>query len=273
MPELPEVQTITTDLKKHVIGAKITDITFDENFPKFSKNKVAGTKIENVSRVAKNILIELSSGDFIAIHLAMTGRMLLRKKDFPKDNWQRVVFTLEKDGKEAELRYCDMRMFGKVKLLSQEKMEKLIEKHGPEIIDENLSAEKFLERIKLKRTNVKNALLDQKLTSGLGNIYANDALWMAQIHPETKTKDLTIEDAILLLAAAKAILKEAIENRGSTLPDKMYVDIFGKSGNQQNFWRVYTQKKCSRCGSKIEFRKLQGRGTYFCPTCQPNENK
>jgi formamidopyrimidine-DNA glycosylase len=270
MPELPEVHTITTDLNKHIKDAVITNVWFDKDFPKFAKSKVIGKKIKKATRIAKNIVIELENDLFLTIHLAMTGRVLLRKKDFPKDKWMRIVFSLEKEGKQAELRYCDMRMFGKVKLHNSENIQKLKAKYGPEITSTDLEAEEFLQRIKLKRTNVKNALLDQKLIAGLGNIYVNDALWMAQIHPETRTKDLEIEDAIILLQAAKAIIEEAINNRGSTLPDKMYVDIFGKPGNQQEFWRIYSKNTCSRCKGKVKFRKLNGRGTYFCPTCQPH---
>lgn len=163
-----------------------------------------------------------------------------------------------------------MRMFGRVNLLNKDELTQFKEKFGPEPIDENLTEEVFLRQIQSKRTNIKKALLDQSIISGMGNIYAIDALWLAKIHPETKTSDLNPALAQKLLTSSREILQEGIKNRGVSMSD--YVDLFGKSGNQQNYFRIYKQKNCPKCQSKVEFIQLNGRGTYYCPTCQPRRN-
>ena len=125
MPELPEVHTITTDLKKYALGAKIKNVNIRGDYNTLPDNETfekatQGYVIEDISRIAKNIVVQISSGSWIVMHLAMTGRLLLRKPEQAADKWERVVFNLEKNGKSFELRFCDMRMFGKVKLLSSE---------------------------------------------------------------------------------------------------------------------------------------------------------
>ncbi len=273
MPELPEVHTITSDLKKHVLGAVVKKAEIKGSFsvsPSAGvfKKKLTGRKITDIHRVAKNIVLGLDSGEFLVIHLAMTGRLLFRKVGFKADQWERVIFTLEKDGKAGELRYTDLRMFGKVKLIDSAEYKILQNKYGPDPVTETFDHYRFLELIQNKRTNIKNALLDQTVISGIGNIYTNDALWMAKIHPETKTSDMSPPMAKNLLAAIREILNESISNRGSTLDDKMYVDIFGKQGEHQNYFRIYDKAECSRCYIPVKFMKLNGRGTYFCENCQ-----
>ena len=273
MPELPEVQTITSDLIKHITGTKIQNIHFFDNYKAFPNNETFKINLENktikkVYRVAKNIIFETNDEMFFTIHLAMTGRLLIRKKDFQPDRWQKIIFELEKDSRIGHLRFCDMRMFGKVKFLNQQEILELKNKYGPEIISENLTPEIFLEQLNSKRTNVKNALLDQKIISGLGNIYVTDALFISKIHPLTNTRDLTIKHAEKLLKAAQEIINQAIENRGSSLEDKMYVDALGRLGSHQNFFRIYSKKECASCGNKVSFEKINGRGTFYCGNCQ-----
>jgi formamidopyrimidine-DNA glycosylase len=273
MPELPEVHTISSDLDKHLSGFKIIDVEITPKYNAVPDNKtfvkaVRGKKIKKVSRVAKNILIELDSDGYVVFHLAMTGRLLLRLNKQNEDKWVKILFTVKKGEKVRYLKFTDMRTFGKAELLDMEGVKKLINKYGPEPLNENITPEEFMKIIRSKRTNIKNALLDQQLMSGLGNIYANDTLFIARVHPETKTSDITPDLAQRLLSAAQEILQEGIKNRGSTLPDKMYMDIFGKPGKQQDNFRVYMRETCPNCSEKIEFIKLNGRGTYFCPTCQ-----
>ncbi|MDC0448998.1 bifunctional DNA-formamidopyrimidine glycosylase/DNA-(apurinic or apyrimidinic site) lyase [bacterium] len=273
MPELPEVHTISADLNKNVRGFVITHIKIAPGYNVKPNNEtfvqnVVGKKIDSVTRIAKNIIIKLEDEAHIVGHLAMTGRLLLRPPEYKQDKWVRVLFRLKKSDKIWHFKFTDMRMFGKLELRNEAGIKNLEEKYGPEPVDKALTPEKFLEQIQSKRTNIKNALLDQKIIAGLGNIYATDALFMAKIHPETKTSDITLKMAGKLLEAARTILLEGIKNRGSTLPDKMYVDIFGKPGTQQNHFRIYMQGKCPKCGTKVAFKKINGRGTYFCPECQ-----
>ncbi len=273
MPELPEVHTIASDLKRHLTGWCIDSVEIEKEYKvspsvdKYAKGLV-GSQITKVGRVGKNIVTRLSTGDYLTFHLAMTGRLLLHKVGSPKAAHQKVQLTMSNKNKKLLLRFCDMRMFGKTALLSPKELRTLKSKYGPDLIFQEVTTEVFLSRLKMKVTTVKNALLEQSIVAGLGNIYATDALWLAGIHPETKTSALTLESAKDLLEAAKKILLEGIAHRGSTLPDKAYVDIFGKPGNHQNHFRIYGKSYCPNCKSKVEYKKLSGRGTYFCPVCQ-----
>lgn len=277
MPELPEVQTIVSDLNQHITGFQIVKILIEKGYIVYPSKHLFGKialnqEITSVQRVAKNILIKLKNSYFIHFHLAMTGRILLREPDQKSDNWVKLILNLKRaclpEGTGLTLKFADMRMFGKAELLSSQEVEQLKNKYGPEPLDENLTPEVFLQKIKSKNSTIKNVLLDQQIISGLGNIYATDALFLANIHPESLTKDITLNQAKNLLLSAKQVLQEGIKNRGSTLPDKMYVDIFGNPGFYQNFFKIYSKQTCPKCKTKVEFKKVAGRGTYFCPRCQ-----
>lgn len=274
MPELPEVHTISSDLKNTVKNWTITDVQIMGTYKVLPSNEVflkhlPGQKIIDITRIAKNITINLSSGNHLIIHLAMTGQVLIRKPEHKPDNWVRVLFKATNGNENVQIRFCDMRMFGKVALVNDKGLQKLKDKYGQEPIQQDASAEELFKKLKSKRTTIKNALLDQSIVSGLGNIYATDALFLAKIHPETSTKDVTLVQAQKLLETASTILKEGIEHRGSTLSDRMYVDAFGKEGSHQNYFRIYSKAICPNCSTKTLFKKINGRGTYFCPTCQP----
>ncbi len=274
MPELPEVHTISQDLNKHIVGFKIKNIQISRNYklpiPEITKLKILiSKKITNVDKIAKNIVVEVSNNTFLMFHLAMTGRILLRDRKDKQDNWVKIVFELEKGNQLKQLRFCDMRQFGKIRVVNEKELKDFSKKYGLNPLSEDNTPEKLLKALKSKKTNIKNALLDQNLIFGLGNIYATDALFLSNINPKISTQDINLEDTKKLSKSIKQILKEGIKNRGSTLPDKMYVDIFGQSGNQQNHFKIYGKKICSVCNSNVSFEKLNGRGTYFCPTCQP----
>lgn len=275
MPELPEVHTIAKDLKDNIVGYTIKTCEISDGYIALPtnetfKNSILNKKVTDINRIAKNIIIYLNDNKVIHFHLAMTGQILLKDtKEFSNKNWLRVLLTITNKYQTKYLAFNDMRMFGKIAILSKEQLGELRKKYGPEPISEDFTPEIFLKILKSKRTNIKNALLDQVLVSGLGNIYATDALFLAGIHPETKTHELSLAQIEKLHNTAAYILKEGIKNRGSTLPDKMYVDIFGRSGCQQNHFKIYLKKQCPTCNTKVEFKKINGRGTYFCPKCQP----
>ncbi len=271
MPELPEVHTIASDLKKHIAGHTILDVEPVGNY-KISGDysKLINSEITNVTRIAKNIVIETNLPDTVlVIHLAMTGRVLVTEPLDYSGEWVRVVFRLSKDTTVIPLIFSDMRMFGKVTVINREELEKLQNKYGIEPISPTATADKFFEALKSKNTIIKNALLDQSIVAGLGNIYASDAMFLAGIRPETMTKAINYEEASKLFETAKQVLKEGIEKRGSTLPDKMYVDIFGNEGKYQENFKIYMQKKCPTCKTGVVYKRIQGRGSYFCPKCQP----
>jgi len=273
VPELPEVHTIAADLKKQLEKSRVIDVTIENSYKTYPGNAafIEGLKnavIEKIGRVGKNIVIKIHTGSYLTFHLAMTGRILLRTSNTTKDPWQRLEIALVRDRKTHYLRFCDMRMFGKASLLTGREAKALREKYGPDAVGDEISADEFLHSLKKKRTNIKNALLDQSILAGVGNIYANDALWLAKIHPATKTAVFTYKKVQTLLKCIQAILKEGILHRGSTLPDEAYVDIFGQPGKHQNYFRIYGKNNCPECKTKVVFTKINGRGTYFCPNCQ-----
>lgn len=274
MPELPEAQTITSDLKDNVSGYTIIKAWISAGYPKienkeeFAKN-VGGKKIVTAKRIAKNILLELEDGNHILIHLAMTGQVLLLKMEEKHGKHAHVVLQLKKDDDVKILTFADTRMFGKMALLSPEDVEKLKQKYGPEPVDPNLDIDALYETIKNRRTIIKNLLMEQNTIAGLGNIYATEALFLAKINPQQHVKSISKEQFRTLMESAKAMLLMGIKNRGSTLPDETYIDIWGKGGTMQNHFNMYLKKVCPVCNSKTSFIKIGGRGTYFCPTCQP----
>lgn len=273
MAELPEVHTISNDLNNLVKDYTIDDVKVLSNYrilpdkDTFIK-QVKGKPITQVTRVAKNIIIELGDNLNIGLHLAMTGQILVRNDNVKQPNWTHIILLLRSNTDTQTIYYTDMRMFGKITLMDNEQLQVLKDKYGPEPIDPNADPADFYERIRSKRTSIKNAILDQAVISGLGNIYATDALFLARIHPETPTQKMSSDMANRLFESAKNILLEGIEHRGSTLADKMYVDIYGKEGTQQNYFRVYGKQDCPNCATKLEFKKVGGRGTYFCSKCQ-----
>lgn len=273
MPELPEVHTIASDLKKSIEKYLIEGVEIENGYKVNPSNeefvkKLIGSKVDKVARVGKNIVIKLDSDDYLTFHLAMTGRILLKDPKSPKDAHQKIQIKLSNKEKCLALRFCDARMFGKVGIWNGQEIKRLKGKYGPDIIMQEILPINFMERLKSKNTAIKNALLEQTIVAGLGNIYATDALWMAKIHPETKTKELDIKRTTDLLRSAKEILTEGILHRGSTLPDKAYVDVFGQPGSHQNHFRIYGKSRCPVCKTKVEYKKINGRGTYFCSNCQ-----
>lgn len=275
MPELPEVTTISNQLKKEIVGKTIHSVSINPKYAVYPTNSffvenVSGSKILNVTRIGKVIIIKLEKNKrpfYITIHLAMTGRLRFYAK---KENAaQEGLVALLFDDKSS-LIFTDQRRFGYVKLINGKEFLELKKKFGPEPFE--ISLEEFEKNIKSIKTNVKNALLNQHILAGVGNIYANDALFMAGINPKSKTTDLSTSQCKKLLHSLQEILREAIEHKGATLEDLMYLDIYGNPGTHQKYFRVYGKKNrsCILCKTKIEFLTLNGRGIFFCPNCQPN---
>ena len=275
MPELPETQIIAAQLNKNLKGKKIAQVQISKDYKALPSTEIfikvaAGKKILSVKRVAKNILLELESGNYILFHLAMTGRLLLWNDKIGNEKWVKVILHFD-DG--VKLTFSDMRVFGKAAVLSPKQVGELKARYGPEPLDKNTTSQQLFENLKAKRTNIKNALLDQEVISGIGNIYATDALFLAKINPLTKTNEIPLESTAQLLDAIRSVLEESIKLGGSTLSDKMYVDPMGKEGKYQEHFKIYSKDICPVCGGKVSFIKISGRGTYFCPNCQPSISK
>lgn len=287
MPELPEVETVKRGLSKLIIGRKISKVSSDtaKSFPN-SEIDVAsfliGAKITGVRRRGKALMIDLSSKYTLVIHLKMTGQMVFvdKKTHFgaghPNDSLisklpdksTRVIFEFC-DG--AHLYFNDQRKFGWVRLVPTIEVQNIdfMKKLGPEPLESDFSANDFVTRFRRRNnTGIKAALLDQTVIAGVGNIYADEALWGAEIHPKKLVKDLSDDDLKKLFSEVRAVMNLSIEKGGST--DRNYVDAEGKKGSYLQFARVFRKEglACPRCGTIIIKTRVAGRGTHICPNDQ-----
>lgn len=269
MPELPEVETIRTQLERLVVGKKILGIATDTPkmllpSPAEVAKAVVGARITKIARRAKLIQFFLSNGQILIGHLKLTGRLLVRKKTDPKDDWRRITLSLS-DG--LELRFADLRKFGWLKLIAdKEELAKILSEFGPEAL--GIKAGELAGILAASRRPVKIALMDQAKISGIGNIYANDALWLAGIDPRTPASRLDSNTAGQLYKAILKVLKLGLKYGGAS--DQFYLDAKGAKGHYQEHFLVYGQegKPCAKCGEKIKKFSLGGRGTYWCSNCQ-----
>jgi formamidopyrimidine-DNA glycosylase len=267
MPELPEVETIRIGLNQLLPGQTIDSVDFnwDKSFPNSPANVsnfLLGAKIIDVKRRAKVLLIELTTNYSLVIHLKMTGQLVFRSQNYsfgaghPNDSLigqlpdksTRVTITM---ASSSMLFFNDQR------------------KVGPEPLSSDLSWQILKSRLaKRKNSAIKPAILDQTVLAGIGNIYADESLWGAKIHPATLVKNLSDNNYEKLYQEIVYVLKLSIEKGGST--DKNYIDAEGKKGSYLSFARVFRREgqSCSRCGHTIEKIRLSGRGTHFCPVCQ-----
>lgn len=270
MPELPEVITIKKDLEKEVIGKKIFKLinkgwNFKTDFNYFI-SRVEESTILSVGNVAKILLLNLHNNLHIAIHLNMSGRLLYNRTDsFEKI---RVNFF-----DNSYLSFSSVRRFEYFELWNNTDLENYKKKYGKTVIDSNLSFDEFLQTEKKHNKSIKTNLLNQNLISGIGNIYATDALYESKINPYRKAFEITDLEYKLLFENLKKLIEEGILHRGSTID--RYLDLYGNPGTHQHHFRIYGKKnnKCENCGTLIIFEKFQGRGTYYCPTCQKKENQ
>ena len=287
MPELPEVETIRAGLAKLLPGRVVRDVWYDwdksfPNAPSDVARFLVGAKIEKVRRRAKVLIIELSGGWALIIHLKMTGQLVFVGKNqrfgagHPNDDMlaelpvksTHVVLDFT-DG--SKLFFNDQRKFGWVRLMPALEIPEIdfFKKVGPEPLDDDFTVDKFIERLaRRKNSNIKAALLDQSVVAGIGNIYADESLWSAKIHPSTLVKDVPKTKLVLLYSAVREILNLSIAKGGST--DRNYVDAEGKKGSYLAFANVFrrTGEPCPRCGTPIEKLRVAGRGTHICPHCQ-----
>ncbi len=286
MPELPEVETVRRGLASLIIGCTVTAVTHDtpKSFPNAAgdvENFLIGAAVTEVRRRAKVLLIDLSTDYTLVIHLKMTGQLVFRGEavfgaGHPNDSLvgelpdrsTRVVFTF---ADSSRLYFNDQRKFGWVKLLPTLEVPEIdfMKKVGPEPLEADFTADEFAARfLRRKRTSIKAALLDQTVIAGVGNIYADESLWGAKIHPLRLVESLAPKEFATLYEELRAVMNLAIEKGGST--DKNYVNAEGKRGSYMDFARVFRRqgKPCPRCGTVIIKFKAAGRGTHICPYCQ-----
>lgn len=270
MPELPEVETVVRGLRDDVIGRTITGIEVNWSrelaglSPIEFADRLIGQQIEGLHRRGKYIVFELTH-DAMLIHLKMSGRLYVAARGEIRDNdpWTRVAFQLD-DGRE--LRFSDARKFGRVYLVAQEA--EVTGKLGPEPLSEEFTLGRFRELISARRGVIKPLLLNQAFVAGVGNIYADEALWLARIDPRRNVDTLKPEEIERLHQAIRAVLEEGIEYQGTTL--NWYRQPDGTEGGYQTRFKVYDREDepCPECGAAIHKIWLGQRGTHFCPACQ-----
>jgi formamidopyrimidine-DNA glycosylase len=270
MPELPEVETIKRDLSI-LIGSPLKDITvYDEAYlekneitPKELK-KLEGQKLLQLSRKGKYLFLHFSKHIF-GFHLGLTGSLILLAVENPLDKFKHKVLSL--NFLEMSLLFSDMRKFGRLFLFDEEKsFQNFLINIGHDALEVGLS--EFKEALKSIGKPIKSALLDQKVISGIGNIYADEILFRAGINPLRPASSLSDEELQKLYQTMKEVLHLAIQLRGSTIKD--YVDGLGRAGMFQTKHLVYQKygKPCPRCGTTLEKIKVAGRTTSYCPQCQ-----
>lgn len=284
MPELPEVETVRAGLSTLLPGRTVSAVSHDNNksFPNAPADVnsfLVGSSVTAVKRRAKVLLIELSSNHSLVIHLKMTGQLVFVSSDtrfgagHPNDSLvgqlpdksTRVELTFA-DG--SKLFFNDQRKFGWVRLMPTAEVPNIdfMRKVGPEPLDASFTSEQFIERLqRRKNTSIKAALLDQTVLAGVGNIYADESLWGAKIHPATLVKNVSKQKLNKLFTELQYVLNLAIQKGGSS--DKNYVNAEGKRGSYLSFARVFRREgqACPRCGETIIKLRVAGRGTHICP--------
>jgi len=273
MPELPEVETIVRGLKPELAGKKVKKFIFlsphlrqKQPHPALAPGSYEGKRIKDIWRRGKMIIFSFFTHKGLLIHLKMTGQLYLARPDHPVDKHThaRMIFS----GLKKELRFRDSRKFGYVSCLKMAQIKKrLFTELGPEPLE--LKFDDFSRLLKEHHNKrIKGWFLDQKIISGVGNIYSDEMLFRSRIHPETKAGGLTQKEARSLYLVMKRILREAIRLKGSSVSD--YVDSYGESGEFQKFHQIYGKEgqPCPQCQSAIKRKKVSGRSCYFCPVCQ-----
>ena len=276
MPELPEVETVARGLQKEVAGRRILSITigksdFIDN-PDELERELPGRIIREVRRYGKFLLLRLTVAketgqpeeeSALLVHLGMTGMLWPRPGSEPQLKHTHVVMLLD-DGRE--LRFIDARRFGRMAYLAKEVLQQELQRFGADPLEAGLP--EFQKRMSARRARIKALLLDQQVLRGVGNIYADESLWKAKIHPAHLGARLTPTQVKGLYRALQDILKKAIVLRGSSISD--FLDADGQPGEYQRHHRVYGRegKACPRCKTTIRRVIVAGRSSYFCPNCQ-----
>lgn len=288
MPELPEIETVKLQLQKYLVGQEITKL--DQLHPKSVQGEVksvVGKKVTGVERKGKMLVLDLGKELRLAVHFKMSGQLILVRHNrqkvenrvvggHPTEDWvgklpskhTRAIFQF----RSGDLMYFnDQRIFGWIKILTSKQLADLpfIKKLGPEPWD--ITPKQLYELMRKRKKAIKLVLMDQELLSGVGNIYANDALWEAKIDPKTPAVKLDEVQAKLLHQSVIKVLREGIKYGGATAADAKYMNLDGLGGHYQDHFRTYSrdsQKCLRRDGGVIKKTTLGGRGTYFCPKCQ-----
>jgi formamidopyrimidine-DNA glycosylase len=271
MPELPEVETVVRDLRPLVVGQRVAAVRVGRKrlrrpWRRAWTARACGAVIGGIRRRGKWIILDLDTGARLVVHLGMTGQFTATPKTVPTPDHTHLVFTME--GEVGELRFRDVRRFGSVEWLADEAdvQKFLLGKLGPE--PDRLDPAAFEEAVRKTKRPLKAILLDQRVVAGVGNIYADEALHQARLHPERRGITLARVELNRLREAIAAVIARAIEHRGSTIRD--YIGGSGLRGGFQDRHAVYgrTGKPCPTCAAPIAVARVAGRSSHYCPRCQ-----
>ena len=272
MPELPEVETVRRDLHPLLLGRRVESVEVDpasaplllgDTGIEAFRAALVGRRFEGIGRRGKYLLLKLDDGNTLVAHLRMTGRLVWRHRADPPEPFQRAAIAL--DGQQ-DLRWSDLRKFGTWRIVADPA--EAVGKLGPEPVDDAFTLASFRTALAGRSAPIKSVLLDQRRVAGIGNIYADEALFEARIAPVTPAGDIGPLPSKRLHAAVRSVLERGIANRGASFKD--YVDGSGEQGQQQMFVQVFrrTGKPCYNCGTLIQRIVVGGRSTHFCPKCQ-----
>lgn len=270
MPELPEVETVARGLRSSLPGRSITGVqvgwprSIASCPPDEFAQRLVGRRVRTVGRRGKYVVVGLDVGHLL-IHLKMSGRLRVVPADEPVDNHVHVVFGLDNG---MQLRFHDVRKFGRVYLVDD--VSEVTARLGPEPLSDEFTLELFRQLLERRSGRLKSLLLNQEFLAGLGNIYADEALFAARLHPLRSAGTLTPAEQEDLYDAIRLVLRRAVASRGTTLTDGGYTDSEGQSGGYQDQIAVYGQtgNPCPRCEALIERIVIGGRSSHYCPVCQ-----
>ena len=273
MPELPEVETIRTGLEPHLVGRTFVQVEISDSRltrphdPREVAAELEGETVAAVERRGKYLVVRFETGRVLLIHLRMTGSLLHAPRGAAADDaYVRAVVRLDTG---SDVAYRDVRRFGTWLLLEPGELEPyLAERIGREPLGSSLTARSLSDRLARRKAPLKAVVLDQRVFAGVGNIYADEALWWARLHPLRPANTLTPEELQALVRGIRKALRLGIARQGATLRD--YRNANGETGGMQAEFRVYGRagETCTRCGHPIEKTRAGGRGTWFCPNCQ-----
>jgi len=271
MPELPEVETIKEDLRGLVVGsqierARVLDPSLVEqpSTQEFA-DRIGGARITGARRRAKHLIVELDTGDSLVFQLKIGGQLLLVPPVEEPESARMLVLDLDGD---RRLFLRDETGFTRARLLTADELEERLSSLGPEPLERGFDASYLQRKIGSRRAQIKPLLLDQKVVSGIGNIYADEILYDARLHPRRKANTLTEGEWEALYAAIRSNLAAGVEHRGTTV--RLYRDVLDRPGEHQNYLRVFEKhgQPCPGCEGEVVREKVSGRPTHYCPACQ-----
>ena len=282
MPELPEVETVRRGLAPWVTGKRIREIEVVHKGGNRSTtyapvSSVKGAKINALQRRGKFLWFELNRDLALVAHLGMSGQFLIQDRKLPDEKHLRV--RIDCGDRRKEIRFIDQRTFGWVAiddlvLENGRPIPRSFQRIAPDVFDPSFDEKATIQRIAAKKSAIKRVLLDQKVMSGVGNIYADEALWRARIHPERMANSLDVQEIKSLLAAVKKVMSKALKQGGTSFDD-LYINVNGESGYFAVELEAYGQEDepCSRCGTQIKRIVFGNRSSHFCPSCQKKAKK